>query len=151
MARMHSRARGKSGSTKPIKKANPSWVQYKAKEIEMLIAKLAKEGQSASEIGIHLRDSYGIPDVKTITKKTITKILEEKKQTKEIPEDLLALIKKAILLRKHMEENHKDFSGKRGVQLTESKVRRLAKYYKASKKLPANWRYDPEKMKMYAQ
>lgn len=151
MARMHSRARGKSGSTKPIKKAVPSWVQYKAKEIELLITKLAKEGQTASEIGIHLRDSYGIPDVKIITKKSITKILEEKNVKKEIPEDLLALIKKAIILRKHMDENHKDFSAKRGVQLTESKVRRLAKYYKANKKLPANWRYDPDKMKMYAQ
>ncbi|MCF7871510.1 30S ribosomal protein S15 [Candidatus Woesearchaeota archaeon] len=151
MARMHSRAKGKSGSKKPVKKAVPSWVQYKPKEIELMVQKLAKEGQSASEIGIHLRDSYGIPDVKTMTGKPIGKILEEKKLQPEIPETLKFLIKKAILLRKHLDDNHKDFSGKRGLQLTESKIRRLGKYYVANKKLPAGWKYDPEKMKMYAQ
>lgn len=148
---MHSRAKGKSGSNKPVKKATPSWVQYKPKEIEMVVLKLAKEGQTASEIGIHLRDSYGVPDVKIITGKSITKILQEKNITKEFPEDLLALIKKAVFLRKHLEDNHKDFSAKRGLQLTESKVRRLAKHYIATKKLPAKWKYDPQKMKMYAQ
>ena len=43
MARMHSRKRGKAGSKKPMKKVLPLWVRYKAKELELLIVKLAKE------------------------------------------------------------------------------------------------------------
>lgn len=151
MAKMHSRARGKSGSTKPIKKTIPSWVKYKPKEVELLVVKYAKEGKKPSQIGTRLRDVYGIPDIKTIVGKNVTEILKEKNLSLEFPEDLLALIKKSVFLRKHMEDNHKDFSAKRGLQLTDSKIRRLAKYYKKAKKLPSDWKYDPEKMKMHAQ
>ena len=148
MARMHSRDKGKSGSTKPTKKTSPSWSQYKPKEIELLIVKYAKEGKAPSQIGMFLRDEYGIPDVKIVTGKSITKILSEKKLMGELPEDLLSLIRKAILIRKHLEENHKDQPGKRGLRLTESKIMRLAKYYKKSGRLPTTWKYDPEKVKL---
>ena len=79
MARMHSRKKGKSASTKPVKKAIPSWSRYKAREVELLVLKLAKEGKTSSQIGIVLRDMYGVVDVKIITKKSITDILREKK------------------------------------------------------------------------
>ena len=148
MARMHSGAKGVSGSTKPAKKSNPSWLQYKSKEIELLIVKYAKEGKSSSQIGMYLRDEYGIPDVKLVTGRSITTILQEKKLLGDIPEDLMALIRKAVLLRKHLEENHKDQPGKRGLRLTESKIMRLAKYYKGTGRLPATWKYDPEKVKL---
>lgn len=148
MARMHSRDKGKSGSTKPAKKSSPSWLQYKPKEIELLIIKYAKEGKSPSQIGMYLRDEYGIPDIKLVTQKSITKILEEKKLSADIPEDLMALIRKAILIRKHLGENHKDQPGKRGLRLTESKIMRLAKYYKGTGRIPATWKYDPEKVKL---
>ncbi len=145
MARMHSRKKGISGSKKPVKKTISLWVRYKPKEVEMLISKLAKEGNSASKIGIILRDTYGIPDVKTLTKKKITQIAEEKGIKKELPEDLTALIKRAVMLRKHLEENKHDTVAKRGLQLTESKVKRLVKYYKKTGKLTSEWKYDPEK------
>jgi small subunit ribosomal protein S15 len=151
MARMHSGAKGKSGSTKPSKKAVPSWVKYKPKEVEILVTKYAKEGKKPSQIGMYLRDEYGIPDVKILTGKTITQVLKEKKMLSEIPEDMLALMKKSVLLRKHMDENKSDFSAKRGLFLTDSKIRRLAKHYKKSKVLPAEWKYDPEKVKIYVQ
>jgi len=151
MARMHSRDKGKSGSTKPVEKKVPSWVKYKPKEVEILVTKYAKEGKKPSQIGTYMRDEYGVPDVKLLTGKSITQILAEKKILAEIPEDLLALIKKSILLRKHLDENHKDVSAKRGLQLTDSKIRRLAKYYKKTKKLAADWKYNPEKAKILAQ
>ncbi len=149
MARMHSRKKGKSGSTKPVKKTKPVWIPYSEKEVELLVIKYAKEGLPPSQIGIKLRDSHGIPDVKTITGKKITKILEEKGLLPEIPEDLLSLIRKALLIRKHLEEHKKDMPAKRGLQLTESKIHRLVKYYKRKGKLPQNWKYDPEKVKIY--
>jgi len=151
MGRMHSRAKGKSGSKKPIKKTTPSWVKYTPKEVELLVIKYAKEEMKGSVIGLHLRDQYGIPSVKTVTGKTISQILKEKKLEPELPEDLMALIKKSVLLTKHQEENKKDQSSKRGLQLTNSKIRRLVKYYKETKKLPMDWSYDPARFKMYAQ
>ena len=52
MARMHSRKKGKSSSKKPIKKTLPVWLRYKPNEVELLIAKLSKEGKiSAFDIG----------------------------------------------------------------------------------------------------
>ncbi len=149
MARMYSRVKGKSGSKKPLNMTKPVWVRYGEKEIEMLIAKLAKEGKSSSEIGTVLRDSYGIPSVKQITGKKIQQILAEKKLLKEIPEDLRDLIKRALMIRKHMEHNKHDMTAKRGLQLTESKVNRLVKYYKQKGKLPAEWKYNPETAKMF--
>ncbi|MAG73175.1 30S ribosomal protein S15, partial [archaeon] len=128
MARMHSRDKGKSGSSKPIK-AIPSWAPYKGKEVEKLIIKYGKEGKSASEIGTLLRDKYGINSVKAVTKKKVTTILRENKLASELPEDLLALIRKLVAVKAHFEKNRQDMTCKHGVELTSSKVRRLVKYY----------------------
>ncbi|RLG56390.1 MAG: 30S ribosomal protein S15 [Candidatus Hydrothermarchaeota archaeon] len=148
MARMHSRARGKSGSTRPFRTVPPEWVEYSPEEVEDLVIKLAKKGLSPSMIGIVLRDQYGIPSVKLITKKSITKILEENNLGLKIPEDLMNLIKKAVNINKHMKAHKHDMTAKRGMQLTESKIRRLAKYYIREGKLPKNWKFDIEKAKL---
>ncbi|GAF76633.1 unnamed protein product [marine sediment metagenome] len=148
MARMHSRKRGKSGSKKPVKKVKKSWIRYSAKEVEQLTLKLAKQEKTTSEIGMILRDSYGVPDVKLITKKSITKILEENKLKAKIPEDLTALIRKAIRLMKHLDDFRKDQTVKRGLTLTESKINRLAKYYKRKGKLAKDWKFERSKAKM---
>lgn len=146
MARMHSRDKGKSGATKPSKRNTPTWVRYKPKEVELLVVKLAKAGHTPSVIGSILRDTYGIPDTKLMTKKKISHILENRKLMSAIPEDLMALIKKSISLKKHLDLNAQDKGALRGYQLTESKIRRLIKYYKQSRKLPADWKYDPKKI-----
>ena len=99
-------------------------------------------------IGIVLRDQYGIPSVKLITKKSITKILEENNLGLKIPEDLMNLKKKAVNINKHMKAHKHDMTAKRGMQLTESKIRRLAKYYIREGKLPKNWKFDIEKAKL---
>ena len=145
---MHSRKKGKSGSTRPIKASVPSWVRYKPKEVELLVAKLSKEKHTASEIGIILRDVYGIPSVKVLTKKSISLILKEKDLLKEIPEDLMNLLSKNIEIRKHLEENHKDRVAKRGLQLTESKIKRFVKYYKGTGRIDKDWKYDPDKIRL---
>ncbi|MBW2968586.1 30S ribosomal protein S15 [Candidatus Woesearchaeota archaeon] len=151
MARMHSRKKGKSGSHKPLDKQKSGWIRYGAKEIEMLIAKFAKDDKTASEIGIILRDVYGVPDVKAITNKSVTKILREKKLSKELPEDLIALMRKLVAITAHISNNKQDMSAKRGYQLTDSKIKRLIKYYKESGRIPVSWKYDPSKLKMYTE
>ncbi len=149
MARMHSRRKGKAGSTKPATKSIPSWVRYTASEVELLIMKLAKEDKTPSQIGMILRDVYGIPDVRTLTNKKIVEILDEKNLGQKLPEDLLALITKAVSIRKHIGQNKQDMTAHRGLLLTESKIKRLVKYYKNTGKLPETWKYDPEQAKIY--
>ena len=151
MARMHSSARGKASSKRPLRTTKQSWITIGEKEIELLICKLAKEGKTKSQIGLILRDVYGIPDVRLIVKKKIGKVLEEKKLHAKLPEDLLALVKKSVILRKHIEENRKDQPARRGLLLTDSKIRRLAKYYQRQGKVAENWKFDAESLKLYAE
>lgn len=149
MARMYSRARGKSGSKKPAGKTSHSWLSYKPKEVEMLIVKLAKEGKQPSKIGLILRDTYGIPDVRSLLKKKITEVLKDRNLLKELPEDILALIKKDVAIMKHIKANKMDMTAKRGQLITESRIKKLVKYYKNSRRIPETWKYDPEKAGMF--
>lgn len=144
MARMHARKRGRSGSKRPVRKEVPEWVQYTPEQVEQLVVELAKKGYQSAQIGLILRDTYGIPDVKLITGKKISKIMKEHGLYPKVPEDLLNLMRRAVNLRKHLEQHPKDLHSKRGLQLIESKIRRLVKYYKSKGVLPADWRYTPE-------
>jgi small subunit ribosomal protein S15 len=146
MARMHSRKKGKAGSKKPTAKAK--WITYSDKEVERLVLKLRKDGLEIPKIGLILRDQYGIPSVKQITNKTITNILEENNLLSKIPEDLLSLLRKSVNLKNHMLKNKNDYTSKHGLELLESKIRRLIKYYVKNKKLPAGFKYEPEKAKL---
>lgn len=147
MARLHSRKKGKSGSVRPPRLEKPVWIERSAEEVENLVVKLAKKGVLKSMIGIMLRDSYGIPLVKVVTGKKISQILDEHEIRVPLPEDLSNLVKKALNIRKHMEENHKDLQGKKGLQRTEAKIYRLIKYYKKAKVLVPSFKYDPEKIR----
>jgi small subunit ribosomal protein S15 len=151
MAKMHSRKRGVSGSKKPARKNPPSWERYKAKEAELLITKLGKEGKTSSQIGMVLRDTYGVPDAKLLIGKNITQVMAEKNLLPKFPEDVVALMKRAILVRKHLEANKQDMAALRGKQLTDAKIKRLVKYYKRMGKIAADWKYDPTQLKMYTE
>ena len=144
MARLHSRKRGKSGSRKPMNKAAPDWVEMKPDEIEDKIIELAREGLNATAIGLILRDQYGIPSVRNICKKTISQILEDRGIKVEYPDDILNLIKKAVRMRKHINNNKRDTHNKTKLIHVESKIRRLARYYVKKGKLPEDWKYDPD-------
>jgi small subunit ribosomal protein S15 len=141
---MYARTRGQSGSVRPYRKEAPEWSNTDVTAIEKVIVDLSKEGVSTARIGLVLRDRYGVPDVKLATGKPIGQIVKEKGLEGAIPEDLKNLIVKALGLRKHLAENRKDVHNKRQMQLTESKVRRLVKYYVSSGKLPKGWVYKPE-------
>ncbi len=147
MARMYSRKRGKSGSKKPSQRIAP-WVKYRPEEIEEIIIRLGKKGHGSSKIGLILRDQYGIPSTKTVIKNKITKIMKANNLYPEFPEEMMNLIKKAVDLRAHLNKNKRDPISKRGLELVESKIRRFAKYYKRKGLIPAEWKYDPEKVKL---
>ncbi len=148
MAKMHTKRKGKSSSTRPIRTEPPEWCKISAEEIVSITLDLWKQGVATAEIGMILRDRYGVPDAKLITGKKITTILKENNVAPNIPEDLTNLIVKALRLRKHLSVNKKDVHNKRSLNLAESKIRRLVKYYKQEKILPKDWFYKPETAEM---
>ena len=103
---------------------------------------MAKKGMTPSQIGVILRDQHGIPQVHAVTGNKILRILKGMGLAAELPEDLYCLIKKAVSMRKHLDANRKDKDGKFHLILVESRIHRLARYYKKSKKLPPNWKYE---------
>lgn len=140
-ARLYTSKRGRSGSTRPISKKTPSWVKYTPDEVESLVLKLSREGNTASMIGMLMRDRYGVPLVKSITGKNIHEILVAAQQAGALPEDLSALVKKADDMRRHLEKNRKDHVNKRSLAMIESKIHRLVKYYHATGRLRPEWEY----------
>jgi small subunit ribosomal protein S15 len=145
MARLHTRGRGSSRSTPPVRTSTPDWVPYSAEEIEEIILRLHGEGMSKSRIGATLRDQYGIPDVGLIMGKKLTDVLRDNDIQEDFPEDFLQLMRKAVNLRDHIKRNSSDTEAKTDLNLVESKIRRLQKYYWRKGKIPRDWRYDPEK------
>ena len=142
MARMHTRRRGKSSSTKPFITDNPSWVPLTREEIEEKVIELAVNELSTSIIGIRLRDEYAIPSVQLATGKSISTILQENEMAPERPEDLENLMRKAINLSAHLKRNPKDLHNGRSLHLIEAKIRRLVKYYTKTGRLPADFKYS---------
>ena len=141
MARIHARRKGQSGSRRPLVAKSPEWVPIEADEVEETVGRLAAQGKSSAEIGAILRDQYAVPNVRLATKKTVTQIMSARGTKFEMPEDLAYLMRQAVSLQSHLKANRKDRSNTRGLQLTESKIRRLSRYYQERGVLPANWDY----------
>ncbi|KHN25572.1 40S ribosomal protein S13 [Glycine soja] len=104
------------------------------------ICKFAKKGLTPSHIGVILHDSHGIAQVKSVTGSKILRILKAHRLAPEISKDLYHLIKKVVYIRKHLERNKKDKDSKFKLILVESRIHRLAHYYKKTKKLPPVWK-----------
>jgi small subunit ribosomal protein S15 len=144
MARIHTRRKGQAGSRRPSAPRVPEWMNRDARWVEGMVVDLAKAGSSPSVIGQTLRDQYGVPLVKVITGKTIMTIIRENKLQRQIPEDMRSLISRAALMKRHLEANKGDFVTKRRLQLVESKIHRLSRYYRSKRILPADWKYSAD-------
>lgn len=142
MGRLHAPGKGISKRAVPFKRTPPSWLKISAADVEEHVCKLAKKGLTPSQIGVILRDSNGISQVKSVTGQKIVRILKANGLAPEIPEDLYMLIKKAVQVRKHLERNRQDKDSKFRLILIESRIHRLARYYRTTRKLPANWKYE---------
>jgi len=142
MSRMHTGKKGKSGSKRPVLDKNPEWVQQSPDEVKDLVAKLSGEGKTMAMIGLTLRDQYAVPNVRLATGLSVKEILEEKGIKADLPEDLANLMRRAVQLNGHLKKNKKDLGNLRGLQLVESKIRRLVKYYKREGVIPESWNYS---------
>merc|ERR1712071_670630 len=101
-----------SKSARPYKRTPPSWCKVTTLDVNDQICKLAKKGLTPSQIGVILRDSNGIAQVRSVTGQKIVRILKVHGLAPEIPEDLYMLIKKAVQVRKHLERNRQDKDSK---------------------------------------
>merc|ERR1712166_1410840 len=119
MGRLHSKGKGIARRSLPYKRTAPSWVKQSAGECVKEICAMAKKGFTPSQIGVVLRDSHGITQVKMVAGNKI--------------------------VRKHLEKNRKDKDSKFRLILIESRIHRLARYYKLSKRIAGNWRYESAK------
>eukprot|EP00344_Euplotes_crassus_P002202 CAMPEP_0197009928 /NCGR_PEP_ID=MMETSP1380-20130617/52081_1 /TAXON_ID=5936 /ORGANISM="Euplotes crassus, Strain CT5" /LENGTH=151 /DNA_ID=CAMNT_0042431503 /DNA_START=34 /DNA_END=489 /DNA_ORIENTATION=+ len=142
MGRMHTPGKGISRSSLPYRRTPPSWLKISAQEVVDQICKLAKKGLAPSQIGTILRDSHGVAQIRFVAGNKIVRILKANGLAPELPEDLYQLIKKAVSVRKHLEKNRKDKDAKFRLILIESKIHRLARYYRLAGTIPPNWKYE---------
>ena len=140
MTRIHGNSRGKSQSMKPSTMKS-DWVKLTPEQIGKLVVEMNKEGLNASQIGIKLRDEHAISSIKSVTGKNMKQFMEENGINQEIPEDLEALVKRALSLQNHLKSNKGDRKNVRSLELLEAKVHRLSKYYKKNNVIPKNWKY----------
>ncbi|KAL7740940.1 hypothetical protein ACLKA6_014095 [Drosophila palustris] len=142
MGRMHAPGKGISQSALPYRRTVPSWLKLNAEDVKDQIKKLGKKGLTPSKIGIILRDSHGVAQVRFVNGNKILRIMKAVGLKPDIPEDLYHMIKKAVAIRKHLERNRKDKDGKFRLILVESRIHRLARYYKTKSVLAPNWKYE---------
>ena len=77
MGRMHSKGKGIAKSARPYRRTPPSWLKTTAEDVEAHVCKLAKKGMTPSQIGVVLRDSHGIAQIKSVTGTKILRLLKK--------------------------------------------------------------------------
>jgi len=145
MARLHSKKKGKAGTKRPKSLVVPEWAGMKKSDIEEAILKMARERVPAAKIGLVMRDQHAIPNLRAILGMSLMQFLKKEKAVGEYPEDMLALIKKAMRVAGHIRTSKNDVHNSVKLSHLESKIHRLAKYYSSKGMLPEGWRYDREK------
>jgi small subunit ribosomal protein S15 len=103
----------------------PVWVKMKEPELKKTILELS-EKYSPSQIGIVLRDQYGIPTTKIFGKK-LKKYLQE--LGIERNEDLENAEKKVTKMKEHLKKNITDRKAKHKLQKAQSRLNITKKYF----------------------
>ena len=65
-----------ASSALPYRRSPPSWLKTTPDDVVEHIIKLARKGLTPSQIGVTLRDSHGIPQVRFVTGNKILRILK---------------------------------------------------------------------------
>ena len=104
MGRMFGPGKGMSSTTLPYRRRAPSWFKLKPEDLSEQFRKLAKKGMTPSSIGVTLRDSFDVAQVKMFTTIKFLRILKKKGLAPSIPEDLFFLVKKGVSMQLSIEE-----------------------------------------------
>ncbi|KZP09722.1 hypothetical protein FIBSPDRAFT_914028 [Athelia psychrophila] len=130
MGRMHAPGKGISSSSLPYRRGPPTWLKTTPDDVVEHTIKLACKGLTPSSIGVTLRDSHGISQVRFVTGNKILHMLKSNGLAPSIPEDLWFLVKKAVA------------DSRFRLILIESRIHRLARYYKTKQQIPPTFKYD---------
>ena len=146
---MYKARKGQSGSTRPHVTDAPEWSNTDKEAVQSLVLDLAKSGLSTAEIGTVLRDKHAVPNARLVLGKRIGQFLAENDMMGAYPEDTMNLMRQAVAIINHLGSgNHKDIHNKRALEITESKIRRLASYYIGENRLPSDWRYKRDELRL---
>ena len=99
-------------------------------------------------IGTILRDQHAVPDARLVTGERISETLMRNGIGGKYPEDMMNLMRQALRMIDHLNTNHKDLHNRRQLELTESRIRRLAKYYRGTGKLDSDWAYKRDQLRL---
>ena len=112
-----------------MKHPKPVWLKMTEEEMKKLILELSERHQPA-QIGLILRDQYGVPTTKIFGKKLSAYLREAGKneffEVKNIE-------KKVEKIKEHMKNNKQDKKAKHKFQKANSKLNALRKYSKTRK------------------
>ncbi|VVB77433.1 30S ribosomal protein S15 [uncultured archaeon] len=142
MARLHTRKHGKSKSRKPL--ADAVKIDVDKSKVEEAILNYSKQGMNSAQIGQSVKTDLGAGYLKPVLGKRLSQFLIEKGIKKELPDDIMSLMQKAVGMRKHLAANKRDVYGRIRLMRVESKIWRLSKYYRNTGRLPVEWKYNPE-------
>ena len=108
----------------------PPWLKIKEEEIKKIIAELAKKHPPA-EIGLILRDQYGVPTTKLYGKK-LKQYLKELNLNSN--PDLENAEKKLEKIKTHLKTNITDRKAKHKIQKAQSSLNRQKRYFAKKQK-----------------
>ena len=110
---------------KEKKIAKPAWLKLSEEELKKIIVDLSAKYQPA-QIGLVLRDQYGVPTTKVYGKKLSEYLKELGKYTNA---ELENAKKKFENIKEHMETNKQDKRTKHKLQKAQSHLNAMNKYY----------------------
>lgn len=106
-------------STKPV------WLKLSEEDLEKIIEELS-EKYSSAQIGLILRDQYGVPTTKVYGKKLSSYLKETGKYTDV---ELVNAQKRFDNMKEHLSNNKQDKKAKHKLQKLQSHLNAMNKYY----------------------
>jgi ribosomal protein S15P/S13E len=103
----------------------PVWLKTSEEELKKIIAELAGKYPPA-QVGIILRDQYGIPTTRIFGKKLAVYLKEAGIDTKNV--ELQNVEKKLEKMKEHLKKHKQDKKAKHKIQKPQSRVEKIKKY-----------------------
>ena len=116
--------------TLETKYPKPVWLKMSEEELKKLVLELSEKYQPA-QIGLILRDQYGVPTTKVFGRK-LSAYLKEAGKNEFF--ELKNVEKKVAAIKEHMESNITDKKAKHKLQKSMSKLNAMRKYSERRKK-----------------
>ena len=103
----------------------PVWLKMSEEDLRKLIGELSEKYQPA-QVGLILRDQYGVPTTKVFGKKLSVYL---KELGKDSSTELKNVERKFGKMKEHLKANVTDKKAKHKLQKTQSRVMKLRKYF----------------------